>query len=278
MSTPNLPAAALSDRITQLTQNISRHEAAIRRSAGITTSVGLIALAALCIYFYFGYTTIGGLLEPQTLVPYGARMLEERLPEAREALVKQITQSAPGWAKEVSAQARKEIPGLRGKLEGYVLSSTDELLGKVTTLTEEHLRKMIEDNRDLLEKGFKELANSDTLAEETLNALVVALEQELRADMRSQAETVLETLRYLSDRVQRLSEGRDLDEQERYMRQILMIARRMRDTTALDDPTSSSAPPSSELAIESPRKADSASENAGDSATKTDGKSGDGSK
>lgn len=239
MSTPNMPAATLSDRMTQLTQQISGHESAISRSSRITNLIGAIALVALSIYFYFGYTMIAGLLEPKTLVPYGARMLEDRLPEARKALVKQIADSAPAWAKEMSVQARKEIPGLRGKLENYVLSNTDQVLDKVSTLTEDQFRKALQDNRELVESGFKELSSNDKLSDATLTALVNALEQELKSDMKSQAKDVLETLQYLSERVQRLSAGRSLDEQERYMRQILMIARRMRDTTADDTPIKS---------------------------------------
>lgn len=236
MSTPNTPAATLSDRVTKLSQQISHHESAINRSARTTTTIGLIALVALAIYFYFGYTMIAGLLEPEQLVPYGAQMLNDRLPEARKALVKQVSDSAPSWAKTASEQARNEIPGVRVKLETYVMSNTDEMLGKVTNLTEDHFRKAIRENRDLLENGFKELANSDQLSDETLNALVVALEQELKSDMKTQAATVLETLRYLSERVDRLASGKSLDEQERYMRLILMIARRMRDTAADDTP------------------------------------------
>lgn len=239
MSTPNMPAATLSDRMTQLTQQISHHESAISRSSRITSIIGAIALVALSVYFYFGYTMIAGLLEPETLVPFGARMLEDRLPEARKALVKQIADSAPAWAKEASVQARKEIPGLRMKLEGYVLTNTDQVLDKVASLTEEQFRKALRENRELVESGFKELSSSDKLSEETLNAMVNALEQELKSDMKSQAKDVLETLQYLSERVQRLSAGKSLDEQERYMRQILMIARRMRDTTADDTPIKS---------------------------------------
>ena len=215
MSTPNTPtpAATLSDRMTKLSQQISHHESAINRSARTTTTIGLIALFALVIYFYFGYTMIAGLLEPEQLVPYGAQMLNDRLPEARKALIKQVSDSAPSWAKTASEQVRNEIPGVRVKLETYVISNTDEMLGKVTNLTEDHFRKAIRENRDLLENGFKELANSDKLSDETLNALVVALEQELKSDMKSQAATVLETLRYLSDRVERLAAGKNLDEQ-----------------------------------------------------------------
>ena len=239
MSTPSMPAATLFDRMTQLTQQISRHESAISRSSRFTNIIGAIALVALSIYFYFGYTMIAGVLEPEMLVPYGARMLEDRLPEARKALVKQIADSAPAWAKEASLQARKEIPSLRGKLESYVLSNTDQVLDKVSTLTEDQFRKALRDNRELVESGFKELSSNDKLSDATLTAMVNALEQELKSDMKSQAKDVLETLQYLSERVQRLSAGKSLDEQERYMRQILMIARRMRDTTADDTPIQS---------------------------------------
>lgn len=286
MSAPN-SATALSDRLTQLTQQVARHEAAISRSARLTTTIAMIALVALSIYFYFGYTMIAGLLEPEMLVPYGTRMLEDRLPEARKALVTQIAASAPAWAKEASLQVRKEIPTLRGKMETYVSSSTDQMLGKVSTLTEDQFRKAIKENRATIENGFKELASSDTLSDASLNALVLALEQELKSDMKSQAEIVLETLRYLSERVQRLSSGKQLDEQERYMRQVLMIARRMRDTTADDTPIKSpevkgSTPEKS--TDPSDKTADAAEEKGADSkdekpkTEKPDNKSGDDSK
>jgi hypothetical protein len=285
MSTPNTPAAtALADRMNKLTQQISQHEAAINRSARAMMTVGLIALVALSVYFYFGYTMIADLLEPNKLVPYGAQMLSDRLPDARKALVKQISDSAPAWAKETSVQARKEIPAVRVKLETYVMSNTDEMLGKVTTLTEDHFRKAIHDNHDLLENGFKELANSKDLTDETLNALVTALEQELKSDMKDQAATVLETLRYLSERVQRLSTGKGLDEQERYMRQILMIARRMRDTTADDTPIKLPALKSQEPAKDATDSEKPAATSAPDKATdaakedKAESKSGDGAK
>lgn len=283
MSTPNMPAATLSDRMNQLTQQISRHESAISRSSRMTSIIGAIALVALSIYFYFGYTMIAGLLEPETLVPFGARMLEDRLPEARKALVKQIADSAPAWAKEVSLQTRKEIPGLRVKLEAYVLSNTDQLLDKVSTLTEEQFRKALRENRDLVEGGFKELSSSDKLSDETLNAMVTALEQELKSDMKSQSKDVLETLQYLSERVQRLSAGKNLDEQERYMRQVLMIARRMRDTTADDTPIKSpevkdSEPVAEKAVSDKPAAASAEDVKPGSKEEKPEAKSGDDAK
>jgi hypothetical protein len=239
MSTPNTPApapnSALADRLNQLTQRIAQHEAAINRSARLTSAIGLIALIALSIYFYIGYSMIADLLQPEQLVPFGTQMISDRLPQARVALVTQIRNTAPGWAETVSGNAQKAVPNLRGKLEDYVLDQTDTVLEQAATLTEEKFRKALHDNHDLLEKGFKDLANSESLSEESLKVLVEALEKELQADIRDQAETVLETLRFLSGRVQKLAAGSNLDEEERSERRIAMLARRLQLTEA--DPT-----------------------------------------
>ena len=236
MSTPNTPSpsavTALTERINKLTGQVAQHESAITRSTRTTGTIGLIALLLMTAYFYYGYVMIGGLLEPHMLVPYAAEMLEQNLPSAREALVKQISDSAPAWAQQVSLKAQEAIPELRGKMESYVLAETDKLAGQVTSVTEEKFRKAMQDNREVIEKGFKELAASDKLSEESLAALVTALEQELRTDMLAQSELVLETLRFLSRRAQKLSAGSGLDEEERCERRIAMIARRLQLTEA----------------------------------------------
>ena len=274
MSTSNAPApsavTALTERINKLTGQVSLHESAITRSTRTTGTIGLIALLLMTAYFYYGYVMIGGLLEPHMLVPYATRMLEQNLPSAREALVKQISDSAPAWAQQVSLKAQEAIPELRGKLENYVLTETDKLAGQVTSLTEEKFRKAMQDNRETIEKGFKELASSDKLSEESLAALVTALEQELRTDMLAQSELVLETLRFLSRRVQKLSVGSGLDEEERCERRIAMIARRLQLTEA--DPRPITMPEFKKSAAEKDAKAVSETEQSDAKPSADDGK------
>ena len=259
MSTPNTPApaatTALSDRIHKLTGQISQHESAINRSTRTTGTIGLIALVLMAGYFYYGYVMIGGLLEPKMLVPYAADMLERNLPSAREALVKQISDSAPAWAESVSLKAQEALPELRVKLEDYVLTETDKLAGQVTNLTEEKFRKAMRENREIIDNGFKELASSDKLSEESLAALVKALESELQTDMQAQSEAVLETLRFLSMRAQKLSVGKNLDEEERCERRIAMLSRRLQLTEA--DPRPITMP---EFKKSEPAKEDNAAE------------------
>jgi hypothetical protein len=189
--------------------------------------VGVIALVLLSGYFLYGYKMISELLQPEKLVPLGASMLQNKLPEAREATVKLVSDSAPKWAADISVQARDSIPKLRTKLEEYDMEQTDVLLGQVTNVTEEQFRKTMADNHDLLDKGFKELATSEKLSEESLKGIETALEEQLQADMKAQAELVLETLRHLRSRAQRLLSGIDLDEEERIERRVLMLSRRL---------------------------------------------------
>ncbi len=283
MSTPNTPspaaATALTERMNKLTQKISQQEAAIHRSTRTTATIGLIALVVLGGYFYYGYKMIAGLLEPKTLVGSATGLLDQNLPAARDALIAQINNSAPAWAEQVSLQAQAAVPDLRLKLEDYVLTETDKLANQVTTLTEDKFRKAMHDNHDVIEKGFQELATSDKLSEESLKVLVTALEQELKTDMQAQSEAVLETLRFLSARIQRLSNGKNLDEEERCERRIAMLSRRLKmmeaDPRPITMPELKSSTPMKKSA-ESDKPADDAKDAA--KADKPESKTGDDAK
>ncbi len=259
-ATPQSTTAAspgLAARVDQLAQKLSQHEAALNRSSTTMLIVGLLALALLSAYFYFGYHMIADLLEPKHLVPFGANMLETNLPTAREAITKQISDSAPAWADQLSVQARNSLPTLRVKLEDYVLAQTGDMLGQATKLTEEQFRKTIAENRELLDRGFEELAASETLSDESLQALVVALEQQLQADMKADAETVLDTLQDLRARVQRLQSGKETDEVEQIARRVLMIARRLQLMEADPQPIQPPAVKFASVAKPPEKKADS---------------------
>ena len=150
---PSTGSGSLSDRINVLTQKLSQQEASISRSTTVTMVVGVIALALLTAYFYFGYGEIAKLLEPKTLVPYGAGMLEDNLPDARQRMVQLVNDSAPAWAEQVSQNLRQSIPTAREKLEDYILSQTDDMLVQTTKITEEKFRATIQENRELVERA-----------------------------------------------------------------------------------------------------------------------------
>ncbi len=281
MSTPNTPspaaASALTERMNKMSQQILQQEAAIHRSSRTTATIGLIALVVLGGYFFYGYKMIAEVLEPKMLVRSATGLIEQQLPVASNSLIAQINNSAPTWAEKVSVEAQGSIPKLRLTLEDYVLTETDKLANQVTTLTEDKFRKAMHDNHDVIEKGFQELATSDKLSEESLKVLVTSLEQELKSDMQAQAEAVLETLRFLSARIQRLSAGRNLDEEERCERRIAMLSRRLKLMEADPRPITMPALKSSKPAdSDKPAAADDAKDDA--KKDKPDSKTGDDAK
>jgi hypothetical protein len=222
-------------RLDAISKTVAGVESDLKRSARLSAIVGVLVLALLAVYFIFGYRMIKELLQPATLVPYGASMLEARLPEARQALAQQVASSAPGWAAQASTQLREYMPELRKKLQEYILTQTDAKLGEAIQLSEDQLRTAIRANKEVLDQGFRELADHEQLSDASLEAITLALEKELQADLKEQSAAVLETVTMLNARVQELSRGEGLDEEEQKERRVLMLARALQFKEA--DPT-----------------------------------------
>ncbi len=228
------------ERLNASQQKLNTLQAELNSSNRLTLTIGGLMLLLLAGYFAYGYSEIKRLVEPETLVPYGAQMIQERIPEARQAVVQQVSNSAPQWAEQVSTRLRDELPGIRAKMEDYFMKQSEEMLQQVTKISEEHMRKALKDNKDVLDTHIRELAEHEQLSDAGAEALVAALENELQADLKDQSEIVLDTVQMLDARVQHLALGQNLDEEEAVERRILMLARRLQLMEA--DPTPIAAP------------------------------------
>ena len=228
------------DRLNASQQKLNKLQEELNSSNRLTLTVGTLMLIVLAGYFAYGYREIKHLVEPETLVPFGAQILQERLPDARHALVQQVSNSAPQWAEQVSQRLRDELPHIREKLQDYFLLQSEDMLKQVTTISEDHLRKALQENKDILDTHIRELAQNEQLSDAAAEALVTALEGELKQDLKEQSETVLLSVESLDARVQRLAQGHNLDEEEAIERRILMLARRLQLMEA--DPSPIAAP------------------------------------
>lgn len=228
------------DRLNASQQKLNKLQEELNSSNRLTLTVGTLMLIVLAGYFAYGYREIKHLVEPETLVPFGAQILQERLPDARHALVQQVSNSAPQWAEQVSQRLRDELPHIREKLQDYFLKQSEDMLKQVTTISEDHLRKALQENKDILDTHIRELAQNEQLSDAAAEALVTALEGELKQDLKEQSETVLLSVESLDARVQRLAQGHNLDEEEAIERRILMLARRLQLMEA--DPSPIAAP------------------------------------
>ncbi|MBM79462.1 MAG: hypothetical protein CMJ78_02565, partial [Planctomycetaceae bacterium] len=207
----------------------------IRTSNLITLVVGVVALAAVAGYFYYGYNKANELLDNELLTSAAISMAEDQLPEVRRSVQEQIITSAPEWAAQLSDQAVSAMPKVRTELEDYVIEQTEDVLGQVEVMTADQFRRILQDNRQTLQEGFTALADDEDLSDATLQQIESALEKELQNDMQESAGTVLETLTMLNERIERLKGGVGLSAEEKIERRVLMRAKRLQLQEA--DPT-----------------------------------------
>jgi hypothetical protein len=193
----------------------------------LTTLVGILLLAVLCGYFYFGYRLFNEFTQPTTMVDLAAGLIDDQIPEARRALEQQVRDQAPAWAETLSEQALAAVPSAREHFESYVSDNIDGVLEKGTDLTEEKFRAFLQANRDTLTADMKELATSPELAEAQLDTLQESLESQIQLDLRSQFRDLFESLVLLNEKLDRLQHASDLSEDEHRELRLLKLARRL---------------------------------------------------
>jgi hypothetical protein len=178
-------------------------------------------------YFVYGYRQISSVMEPDTLVSVAEQWLEEKLPEGRKAVQAEVDRSAPVWAAGLSKQAQSSLPSIREKLEIYVVEQVDLTIDGTADVTEAQFRKYLQENRAALEQGFKDLATSPRLADESLERMEAALNDHLEVDMKLGAKELFASLEQMNSKLQRLKDGRNLTAEEALERQVLMLLRRL---------------------------------------------------
>ncbi len=220
-------SASAQQRLERLRQELIQQHARSQHATLITAGIGAVSLVLLGGYFYYAYAQLAEFTEPKQMVDVAQGMLEDNLPEARQALEKEIVKQAPVWAEKLSQQAQQGLPVARKKLEEYALTQAEAKFKETKLLTEEQFREFLGDHRALLEAGFKDLANNSKLADDTLADFEEALNATLKEDLKTQSAVYLETLNNLHDKVKRLELGQKLSQEEQLERRIVMLCRRM---------------------------------------------------
>ncbi|MSR59554.1 MAG: hypothetical protein EXS05_18245 [Planctomycetaceae bacterium] len=184
-------------------------------------------LLLMCGYFGFGYHEISSVMEPATLVAVAEGWIKDKIPEARQAVEAEVQRSSPVWAASLSKQAQSQLPAVRTRLEEYVLTQVDQMVDQTVVVTEQQFREFLREHRDALEQGFKDLATSPELADESLDRLQAAVEDQFQFKMNEGADDLFAALNQLSSRLTHLKENNELTDEEALERQILMQARRL---------------------------------------------------
>jgi hypothetical protein len=219
--------AALQSRLEQIQQDLARERRRVSRASLFTMIVGLLALAALSAYFYYGYKMFADVTQPETVVNAAEAMIDERLPEARATLETQIIKSAPAWAEGLSKQAQGSMPQARQMLTDRFIEAADQMTQEAVIMSEDKYRTYLRENRPLLEKKFNELAKDPKLAEESLMELQVPLEAQLGIEMKLDGAALSKDIGSVARNLNYLASGKDLTPEQKVERRVWMIARRL---------------------------------------------------
>jgi hypothetical protein len=227
IKTAGTAAPSLKDRLDHLQRQLARQRRRTQAATVLTVLVGLLILAALCGYFVYGYMKINEVAKPETVLDWAELEVNQRLPEGRQMLEKQIIESSPDWAKTLSQQVQDNIPKARESLEKHVMEQYASSMQEVTRLSDDQFRKYLKDNRKMLEKRMKELEDKPELAEAPLEELTMSLDEHLQSDMKAEAKQLLQTLIAASAKLKLLKENKNLTPELQTDRLIVMQWRRL---------------------------------------------------
>jgi hypothetical protein len=218
-------AQAMKERLGRLEQELNRQRQRVDGSTTLTAIVGIIALIAVAVYSYIGYTAISDAVKPDKVVSLVETSLDDNLPQLRRRLETEIVQSAPEWANTLSKEALGSLPVARKRLEKVATDYADEALQETHAITDKRFREFYKTHHDELQKKFDELAKSPNLAETSIADIQADLEKDLQVDLKADAVVLLKEITTRNQNFKQLRDGKSLTPEAQIERRAWMLVK-----------------------------------------------------
>jgi hypothetical protein len=230
---------SLLDRLDTLHADFARRNWWANFGNIATVGIGGLLVCVMLAYFTYGYVQIKDLTDSKMLyalleqnlrntkMPGSNRGVPTTLSQTRRYLEKEIEKTSVRLAGQLSEQLLARGPLVRQQLETYAIAQAEQVLDQGTQMTAEKFRVIIANNRSLIEACMDDLAENDELAQDRLDELVAAMEAEMKADLKGQADQVLKAAHFANQKLEGLSKGEGLNREQKLERQFVMILHRM---------------------------------------------------
>jgi len=228
-SAPEKPdLTALNKRLGGALAELESQRRSVMRSAIISTCIGVILLGLLIGYFTVGYTTIADYAgSPDEFVTFVEGEANAQLIQLRREAETRIKEDSPEWAEMASEKLIESAPTIREHLEGLIFDQTKLLVDQLSVFTAQEFKKFLIEQRPMLGATIQELSAREDPTEQTMKELTAALEKEIGLNMQEGADSLLQTVYALNEKLEKLSDGRGLNLEESYLRRAMMILRRV---------------------------------------------------
>jgi hypothetical protein len=219
-------AQATAERIDILARHLASRTARTNFTSTATLIVGILLLAVLAAWFYFGYQNIKLITDPHRLVDLGKEKLYGNLHQIRLEAADEIRKSSPQWAVEISNGFVEQAPEARRFLETQFKALLDEKLVEAKQMTSERFRRILAANREEFRAALVDMTEQSS-PKEFVDRIAPIIEQELGADLRYNSIEILGTIAHLNHQLERLAKGENLNEVEQKERLVLGLIRHL---------------------------------------------------
>ena len=227
MSTSNTPSHT-EERIDMLVKELARKRRATNWGTNLSLIIGLLAIAALCVYFGYGYFALDGITKPAEVVKFGKSYLDDYSREARKIAATEVKKSAPIWAQEASRELVANMPTFREKAETSIADYLDKQLEQTHAVTEQEFAKLMDNNRVDFAEAI-EIIIKDGGSDEFVEKIMPVIEREYAPDMKASVSNALGAIQELNRRVEKLARGTNLNPVEEQQKHILGLTRLLRE-------------------------------------------------
>ena len=228
MSNKNPVTNHVEQRIDLLTKELASKRRTMNWSTNLTLIVGLLVILALFAYFGYGYNELNNVTKPENVLAAASGYLDQYSVEARKAAAEEVRKSAPVWAKEASRELVERMPELRERTEATVEEYFDTQLEIGENMTRREFEVILRDNRDDFEEAIDMIVEQDR-ADDFVDHILPIIEKNYAGDMKANVSQVLGGLQDMNRRIDKLARGKNLNPIEEQQRQILGLARRLRE-------------------------------------------------
>jgi len=155
----------LKTRMSALENTLRTQSRGASLGAGLTLVVGIVLIAGLSFYFWYGFHVIGGFLSEKDAANNIIGMIEGQLTDnmdpARKYLEGVIKENAPSWAEMASNSIIENMPAAREQGVGFAVTGLDQSVAESNRHAKDMVSAYIKQNESKIRDAVKRLSSGD---------------------------------------------------------------------------------------------------------------------
>ena len=228
----------LKARMTSLESSLRGHARSASFGAGLTLLLGVVLIAGLGFYFWYGFNVIGSFLSEKeaanNILAIVEGQLNENLDPARTYLEGVVKENAPAWAELASTSVVEGMPAFREHAVTMAIAGMDQSMAESNKHAQDMVATYLRKNEAKIKDAVKRLSGPKAEQDQFLADLKDAFAKEVEVDVDVAVKQVSDFIDGFNGLLTKTkSDSVRLTQLQAMQREILMLFKRaMMDHTA----------------------------------------------